>query len=51
MTVRDLVRLLEDFDPDAEVRLAVQPSWPLRHNVAGVCAGGDLVRIESEVRP
>jgi hypothetical protein len=41
MTVQELLDVLNDCDPDAEVRLGVQPSYPLRHAVAGV-ASADL---------
>lgn len=36
MTVKDLIRQLEDFDPYAEVRLAFQPSWPFEHSIGNV---------------
>ena len=36
MIVKQLVELLEDCDPDAEVLLAHQPGWPLQFHVAGV---------------
>jgi len=36
MNVYELKRLLEDFDDDAEVRLASQPSWPLEYHVNDV---------------
>ena len=36
MNVYELKRLLEDFDDDAEVRLASQPSWPLEYHVSDV---------------
>lgn len=36
MTVKDLIRQLEDFDPYAEVRLAIQPSWPFEHSIGNV---------------
>jgi len=35
-TVRDLLDLLSDFDPDTEVRIAYQESWPLAATIAGV---------------
>jgi basic membrane lipoprotein Med (substrate-binding protein (PBP1-ABC) superfamily) len=38
MTVYELKRLLEDFDDDAEVRLAHQPSWPFEYSLADVIA-------------
>jgi len=34
MTVQGLIRLLEDCDPDAEVRFASQPSWPFEYSIA-----------------
>jgi hypothetical protein len=36
MNIRELIELLEDVDPDAEVLLAHQPSWPLQFTVAGI---------------
>lgn len=36
MTVQDLIDQLEDCDPNAEVRLAIQPSWPFEHSVRDV---------------
>ena len=36
MTVGELIELLEDFDPETEVRLGTQPNWPLQYHIAGV---------------
>jgi len=36
MTVKQLIRQLEDFNPDSEVRLAIQPSWPFEHSIGNV---------------
>ena len=36
MTVGELIERLESCDPDAEVLMAHQPSWPLQFTVAGV---------------
>ena len=36
MTVGELIELLEDFEPETEVRLGTQPEYPLQHSVAGV---------------
>ena len=36
MTVKDLLELLANFDPDAEVVLATQAHYPLEHALAGV---------------
>ena len=42
MTVADLMELLENADPEAEVRLAMQPSYPLQHKIRGVVTHEDL---------
>lgn len=31
MTVEMLMEILEDLDPDTEIRIAVQPNWPFEH--------------------
>jgi hypothetical protein len=36
MTVRDLIAALEDYDQDAEVRIAIQPRWPLEYSISDV---------------
>lgn len=36
MQVQDLIEALGQFDPDAEVRLAVQPGWPFEHSISQV---------------
>lgn len=36
MNVQNLIRMLEDLDPEAEVRLAIQPSYPFEHRLGGV---------------
>lgn len=33
MRVQDLIEMLEDMDPEAHVRLAFQPEWPLEHRI------------------
>lgn len=35
LTVGELKKWLEGIDDDAEVRIAHQPDWPLRHLMAG----------------
>ena len=42
MKVKDLLKLLEDADPEAEVRIAVQPSYPLQHRAVGFTSTEDL---------
>ena len=36
MRVRDLMTLLGEMNPDAEVKLMVQPSWPFECSLKGV---------------
>jgi hypothetical protein len=36
MTVAELIAELEGMNPDAEVRLAHQPSWPFEYDAASV---------------
>ena len=35
-TVEDLIGALEEMDPQAPVMVAVQPMWPLEHDITGV---------------
>lgn len=44
MRVIDLIEMLQDQDEQAEVRVAFQPSWPLRASIQNVVAGADLPR-------
>ena len=41
MNVHELIALLEDCDPEADVRLAHQPGWPLAFELRGVAAPDD----------
>lgn len=36
MTVQELIERLEDFDPEAEVRLMTQQQWPFENAVHGM---------------
>lgn len=36
MNVQNLIDTLSAMDPDAEVRLAMQPSWPMEYTVDDV---------------
>jgi hypothetical protein len=42
MTVSDLISLLQDCDPDAEVRLMMQESWPFECAIDGVAVRSEL---------
>lgn len=33
MTVEELMDILEDLDPETEVRVAFQPSWPFEYSL------------------
>jgi hypothetical protein len=48
MKVRDLMELLEAQDPDAEVCMVTQPSWPIEYAVAGVAVRSDLFDVDVE---
>ncbi len=50
MTVKHLVALLLDQDPEAEVRLAHQPNWPFEYSVSNVCNRRDLAQLDRENR-
>ena len=43
MKVSELMELLSSMNPDAEVRLANQPTWPLQHGVRGAVSVANLV--------
>ena len=36
MKVRELIEILEDMNPDAEVLTMSQPNWPFEYAIAGV---------------
>lgn len=46
MTVRELIEALERQDPDANVLLGVQPSWPFEHSVMGVTVRREFSEVE-----
>lgn len=45
MTVEELIEVLEEFNPEAEVRIASQPNWPMEYDLADVEATGDVVYV------
>lgn len=51
MKVHELIEILEDMDPDAEVFLGVQPAYPFEHAVAGVVQRGDWVEEDETEEP
>jgi hypothetical protein len=42
MTVQKLIDRLQDFDPEAEVRLLTQQHWPFENSILGLCDSRDL---------
>jgi len=42
MTVEELIQLLERFDPDAEVKIASQPSEPIAYDIEYVVDTRDI---------
>lgn len=36
MQVGKLIEILQGHDPEAEVRIASQPTWPWEHSIVGV---------------
>jgi hypothetical protein len=48
MRVGELIERLQQFDEDAEVRLAFQPSWPLQFEIKGVASLREAERQEPE---
>ena len=45
MTVEQLIELLEEFDPEAEVRMASGRSWPMEYDLAEVETTGAVVYV------
>lgn len=48
MTVSELISLLEDCDPDAQVLLLMQPNYPFEYSVSGVVAREDVDEEEED---
>ncbi len=43
MKVAELIEILEDMDPDAEVLIGSQENWPFEYDVAGVVTREEVV--------
>ena len=41
MLVSELIERLEGFNPDAEIKIGLQPNYPLEANIFGVWDGED----------
>lgn len=46
MTVKELMELLERENPNAEVRMVFQRSYPLEYGVAGVASDAEVAEVE-----
>ena len=51
MTVAEMIELLSECNPDAEVRIATQSSYPFQNSVAGVADGNLIVEYAKEYDP
>jgi hypothetical protein len=49
MNVKQLIELLEDLDPDAEVLIMSQQSWPFENGIAGVAVREDVVEDDEDL--
>ena len=50
MTVQELIEILEDFDGEAEVRLAQQPSWPFEYGIGEVAEVRNAPKQQDELQ-
>lgn len=48
MKVLELIELLEDCDPEAEVFLMTQPAWPFECSVRGIAVREELESAEDD---
>lgn len=49
MKVRDLIEILEDQDPDAEVLIMSQQSWPFENAIAGIAVREEIVEDDEDL--
>jgi hypothetical protein len=50
MKVSELIELLEEQDPDAEVLVMMQRNWPFECALAGVTTREEMLRADAEER-
>ena len=48
MKVSELIELLEEQDPDAEVLVMSQPNWPFELGLAGVTTREEMLRADRD---
>lgn len=49
MKVRDLIEILEDQDPDAEVLIMSQENWPFENAIAGIAVREEIVENDEDL--
>lgn len=42
MKVREMIELLQNQDPEAEIRSMSQPSWPYEYSIAGIATRREI---------
>ena len=42
MKVCDLIEMLSDYDPECEVRIAIQPNYPMEYSIDSVISTDDV---------
>lgn len=50
MKVSELIELLEEQDPDAEVLVMSQANWPFECAIAGVATRDEILRADADER-
>lgn len=50
MKVSELIELLEEQDPDAEVLVMSQENWPFECAIAGVATRDEILRADADER-
>jgi len=48
MKVHELIEILEDLDPDAEVLIMSQENWPFENSLAGVAVREEMHREDDD---
>jgi len=51
MKVHELIEILQEMDPDADVYLGVQPNYPFEHRIAGLAQRGDWTEDDETEEP
>lgn len=49
MKVKDLIELLEDFDPESKVYLMTQKQWPFEDEIKGVTSRSDFSEEDEDI--